>query len=64
MSIKYKIQDFEWGIYEVIEIMTILGDRISAYESEKDIVKEKKVFRGSLSDCYSYIKLKEGNYYV
>ena len=59
---KYKVRFFQDNTYEVIEITTTQGKRISAYESENDNIEEYKVYQGSLSDCEAYIRLHEGGY--
>lgn len=62
MEIKYKVRYLFSGKYEVIETTKTFGERISVYESSPDIVVNKSVFDGSLSDCYAFIKLREGGY--
>lgn len=48
--------------YEVIQVVTTYGERTSAYESEPNTVDEYVVFRGQITECYTYIKLQEGGY--
>jgi hypothetical protein len=62
MKREYKVRFFQNNIYDVIEIITIHGERTSAYDSEPDIVEESKVYQGGLSDCEAYIRLHEGGY--
>ena len=60
---KYKVRFLQDITYEVIEIVTIYGERTSAYDIEPDTVKENKVYQGSLSDCEAWIRLEEGGYF-
>lgn len=62
MKIEYKVRYYMDDSYEVYEIITTFGERISAYESEEDVVTETSVFKGDLANCESFIRLKEGNY--
>lgn len=62
MKREYKVRFFQDDTYEVIEIITTYGERISAYDSEPDTVEENKVYQGSLADCEAYIRLHEGGY--
>jgi len=62
MKREYKIEFLQDSIYEVIEIITTYGERISAYDSEHDTVQEQNVFQGRLADCEAYIRLKECGY--
>jgi hypothetical protein len=62
MEKTYRVKYFMDGNYKVVEILTIYGERINAYESEMDKVTETTVFNGSLSDCEAYIRLKENGY--
>ena len=57
MKTTYEIisKDNQYFVYEVV---TIFGKRIHAYESEQDTTR-KVVFIGTVSDCESYIRLKE-----
>lgn len=54
---KYKVRFYQNGDYEVLEIHTKYGERLSAYESEPDTYTEESVFQGSLADCEAYIRL-------
>lgn len=62
MKREYKVRFFQDNTYEVIEIVTIYGERTSAYDSEPNTVKENKVYQGGLADCEAYIRLHEGGY--
>ena len=48
--------------YSVLEIKTIYGERISAYESEPDKKIETKVFEGTICECDSFIRLVKNGY--
>ena len=57
----YAVYQLNDTTFEVIRVTTIYGERISAYESEPSRKEQVSVFKGSLSDCYAYIKLcKDG----
>jgi hypothetical protein len=62
MDRKYKIRFYKNNTYQVFEIITTYGERISAYESEPKKIEINVVFEGSLADCDSYIRLKDGGY--
>lgn len=62
MKREYKVRFFQDDTYEVLEIVTTYGRRTSGYDSDPNIVEENKVYQGRLSDCESYIRLREGGY--
>ena len=62
METKYKVHWIIDNEYIVEKTETTYGERLSAYSSEPDSVEVTRVFQGSLSDCESYIRLKEGGY--
>ena len=62
MKREYKVRFFQDNTYEVIEIITIYGERTSTYDSEPDTVEENKVYQGRLADCEAYIRLHGGGY--
>lgn len=47
------------GEWIVIETEIISGERTSAYDSEPDTVIVRYPFSGNISDCNSWIQLKE-----
>ena len=55
---EYNVRLFIDETYEVIKVIRFFEDHIE----NDDLLEEEKVYQGSLTDCYSYIKLKEGNY--
>jgi len=62
MKEEYKVKPLTDNTYEVSKTTTIFGERTSAYDSDPNKVETKNVFKGSLSDCESYIRLHEGGY--
>jgi hypothetical protein len=62
MKREYKVRLLQDNTYEVIEVVTVYGERTSAYDSERSTVTENKVYQGNLSDCEAYIRLHEGGY--
>lgn len=46
-------------IFTLIKRTIIKGERLSAYESVPDEIKDEQVFDGVLSDCYAYIRIKQ-----
>ena len=59
---KYQVKKNQGNTYQVVEMVTIFGERTSAYDSEPDTVSYKNVFYGTLSDCEAYIRLHENGY--
>lgn len=59
---KYRVEHMKDNTYEVVETTTEYGERLNAYESEENKVTKESVFQGTLSDCESYIRLKEKGY--
>lgn len=60
--IKYQVIPSSDTLYQVIEIKTIFGERLDAYESEPNTVVKQIVYEGTPSDVYAFLKLKEGRY--
>lgn len=66
--IKYKVKVCETDFsrsYRVIMIeyeVSVLSHSFFCASVPGDEIKRVGVFNGSLSDCYAYIKLKEGDY--
>jgi hypothetical protein len=61
MKFEYKILPLQNNIYEVIQVITIYGERTSAYDSEPDKEYKTKVYQGNLSECNFYIDCKKNN---
>jgi hypothetical protein len=53
---------FYGDTYIVSQTVTIFGNRISLDETEPDKIETTEVFRGTVSDCYSFIRLVELGY--
>jgi len=58
---EYKIKNRSITEYNVIEIVTLYKTNVTS-NSIVDKQVESEVYHGNLCECYSYIKLKEGNY--
>jgi len=55
----YKVNHLKDTIYEVVEIKLIIGQSWDGYE---DYYGEEQVFKGSLADCETWLKLNERGY--
>ena len=62
MKKEYNVIRVDNEVYDVIEKTITYGERTSAYDTEPDNIRECVLYRGCLSDCYAFIKLKEGSY--
>ena len=62
MKKQYNVIRVDNEVYDVIEKTITYGERTSAYDTEPDNIEECVLYRGCLSDCYAFIKLKEGSY--
>lgn len=62
MKKEYNVIIVDNEVYAVIEKTITYGERTSAYDTEPDNIQEYIIYRGCLSDCYAFIKLKEGGY--
>lgn len=59
MKKEYKVKKIDNNIYGVVEITTIYGKQISAYDSESNVITNKIIYEGNITDCLTYIILIE-----
>lgn len=53
---KYRVEYMKDNIYEVVETFVVNEGELSQY------IETESVFQGLMSDCESYIRLKEKGY--
>jgi len=54
---KYRVQHYIDNIYEVLEVNKLIEGQ--SWDGWDDYYDDVSVFKGSLSDCEAYIRLKE-----